>query len=213
MRNNYLTAAFAAQTMLKLWLEDDAKKRMSLSNGFKPSEQRKRRIVFICSTAVFVGLPGYDAYTPAKAAVRALADILRSEVYQYSGPGAISDYKIHCAFPSNFGSAAFLEEQKHKPVMTCRFEGTLVESEEELLKRVPTARYVAERIVHGVEQGKDFVILDGSAVSELLYAGMRGPSPARGLGLVDFFASLAMLAVWPWLRRRLDRLCAGNKDI
>ncbi len=55
MRNNYFTAAYATQSMLKLWTEDD--------RTTETSSLRLRQIVFINSAAAFLGLPGYAAYT------------------------------------------------------------------------------------------------------------------------------------------------------
>lgn len=54
-RNNYFTAAYAAQSILRIWTEDDQKARRSSS--------KLRQIVFINSAAAFLGLPGYAAYT------------------------------------------------------------------------------------------------------------------------------------------------------
>ena len=55
MKNNYFSAAHAAQSTLKMWIEDDGKP--------KPPPCKLRQIVFINSAAAFVGLPGYAAYT------------------------------------------------------------------------------------------------------------------------------------------------------
>lgn len=60
MTNNYLTSAYPAQAMLKLWTEDD--KRFQQKGDFKESP-RQRKVVFISSAAAFVALPGYVAYT------------------------------------------------------------------------------------------------------------------------------------------------------
>ena len=62
VRNNYLTAAYAAQSMLKIWTEDD---RM-----VEVSSPRLRQIAFINSAAAFLGLPGYSAYTCELGATR-----------------------------------------------------------------------------------------------------------------------------------------------
>ena len=56
MRNNYFTAAYAAQSTLKMWTEDDAQ-------TARTSSPRLRQIVFINSAAAFLGMPGYVAYT------------------------------------------------------------------------------------------------------------------------------------------------------
>lgn len=55
MRKNYFTAAYAAQSILKIWTEDDEKA--------ETSNPRLRQIVFINSAAAFLGMPGYAAYT------------------------------------------------------------------------------------------------------------------------------------------------------
>ena len=55
MRNNYFTAAYAAQSMLKMWTEDAEKAEIA--------SPRLRQIVFINSAAAFLGMPGYAAYT------------------------------------------------------------------------------------------------------------------------------------------------------
>ncbi|KAL9132083.1 MAG: hypothetical protein Q9217_000119 [Psora testacea] len=196
MRNNYLTAAFAAQSMLKLWTEDD--------KNAKASGDRLRQIVFIASAAAFVGLPGYTAYTPSKCAVRALADTLRMEALQHSGPQ--STYTVHCAFPSNFITESFLQEQESKPVLTKQLEGTMG-TLEELRKRFPSAGEVAQGIIAGVERG-DFAICNDSTEAALLFTNMIGPSPKRGLGIYDSLSATVMgIIVWPVLRRHWDRVC------
>lgn len=55
MRNNYFTAAYAAQAILKIWTEDDKKA--------ETSSPTLRQIVFINSAAAFLGMPDYGAYT------------------------------------------------------------------------------------------------------------------------------------------------------
>ncbi|CAF9925818.1 MAG: hypothetical protein ALECFALPRED_003225 [Alectoria fallacina] len=129
MRNNYFTAAYAAQSMLKIWTEDD-------KNAERLSP-RLRQIAFINSAAAFLGLPGYAAYTSSKCAVRGLTDTLRMEALRLSSPA--TTYTIHCAFPSTFISPAFLEEQKSKPELTKRMEDTMG-SMADLEQRFPVAR-------------------------------------------------------------------------
>jgi 3-dehydrosphinganine reductase len=53
--NNYFTAAYAAQSILKVWKEDDKKA--------ETSSPRLRQIVFINSAAALLGIPGYAAHT------------------------------------------------------------------------------------------------------------------------------------------------------
>lgn len=64
LRNNYLTSAYAAHALFRIWTEHD--RRVLKENSSSPNSARKtRRIVFISSAAALVGLPGYIAYTRA----------------------------------------------------------------------------------------------------------------------------------------------------
>ena len=120
--------------------------------------------------------------------------------------GSSSTYTIHCAFPSNFISPAFLEEQKSKPELTKQIEGT-TGSMAELKQRFPSAEKVAQGIIAGVERG-DFALCDDSMESGLLFTNMIGPSPKRGLGVLDsLLATVVGLFVWPVVRRRWDKMC------
>lgn len=56
MRNNYFTAAYSSQTLLRLWREVDTQDQSS-------NVPIHRQIVFINSAGAFLGLPGYTAYT------------------------------------------------------------------------------------------------------------------------------------------------------
>lgn len=140
----------------------------------------------------------------SKCALRGLADTLRMEALRLSGPA--SRYTIHCAFPSNFISPAFLEEQKSKPELTKRMEGT-TGSTAELEERFPSAEKVARGVIAGVERG-DFALCDDSMESGLLFANMIGPSPKRGFGVLDsILGTVVGLFVWPIFRRRWDEMC------
>jgi 3-dehydrosphinganine reductase len=135
--------------------------------------------------------------------VRALADTLRSEALIYSGRA--SHYTIHCAFPSNFISSAFVEEQNSKPELTKEMEGTTVPVSE-LTRKLHSAKQVACYILSAVERG-DFAICS-ELEAAMLFSNMIGPSPARGLGIMDFLTAVLMrFIIWPILRRRFDTLC------
>ncbi|RYP61090.1 hypothetical protein DL769_007865 [Monosporascus sp. CRB-8-3] len=217
MQNNYLTAAFSAQMMLKIWTGDN-----KTAKGTTPLT---RRIVFINSVAAFCTVPGMGAYSgssnpqnctlsssssrsdvsPApKSAVRGLADCLRMEALVYSSP--TRKYSIHCAFPSTFISDAFFEEQNGKPLLTKEIEGT-VGTPEELMRKHPSAKKEADLILAGVVKG-DFAICDESIESPILFANMVGVSPRRGIGIYDTIMSLVMALAWPLIGRPWwDGLC------
>jgi 3-dehydrosphinganine reductase len=60
MTNNYLTSAYPAQAMLKLWINDD-KNSKPVANS-KPVT-KARQLVFVSSAAAFAAIPGYTVYT------------------------------------------------------------------------------------------------------------------------------------------------------
>ena len=93
-----------------------------------------------------------------------------------------------------------------KPELTKRMEDT-AGSMAELERRFPCSKAVAQGIIIGVERGQ-FALCDDSMESGLLFANMIGPSPKRGLGILDsLLAVIIGLFVWPFLRRRWDRMC------
>ncbi|KAI5868186.1 putative short chain dehydrogenase/ reductase [Durotheca rogersii] len=204
MKNNYYSAAYPAKSLLDIWTEDDKKKGTDGTTG-----PRLRQIIFVNSAAAFLGIPGSIAYTPAKAAVRALADTLRMEVLRYNGPA--SSYSIHCAFPADFVSPGFVLEQKTKTPLTKRIQG-LDRPFEELVARFPTSEKVASLIIAAVGRG-DFIICEDSFAASALFTNMIGPSPKRGLGIVDSLLGLLVgWFVWPALRRKWEGMCRQDGE-
>ncbi|WQF80929.1 Putative short-chain dehydrogenase/reductase SDR, NAD(P)-binding domain superfamily [Colletotrichum destructivum] len=207
MRKNYLTSAYPAHALLRLWTRDD--RRQGQPSSARP---KLRQLVFISSAAAFANVPGYAAYTPAKCAQRALADTLRQEAVAYSN--AASSYTVHCAFPATVLTDTFFEEQRGKPALTKRIESTDATADK-LRAKYPSARDVGEAIVcasvdcRGAGAGaSDFCICTDFDTS-VLWSGMVGPSTKRGWGLVDSFLALVSgLVVWPLLRRSWNRMCA-----
>ncbi|EAS30222.3 oxidoreductase [Coccidioides immitis RS] len=196
MRNNYYSAAYAAKSMLDIWIADDASVR-------KPTRQRHRRIIFINSAAAFLGLPGSIAYTTAKCAVRALADTLRIELLR--NDCAASTYSIHIAFPGDFVSPGFMKEQQTKVALNKTIQG-LNHPIEQLKAKFPSSDKVASLIIHAVDRG-DFIICEDSMAASVLFANMQGPSPKRGWGVFDALLSPVMnLFVMPYLRWKWEGL-------
>ncbi|KAF8849557.1 putative oxidoreductase,short chain dehydrogenase [Acephala macrosclerotiorum] len=178
-QKNYFTSAFLAHAMIKLWID-------------KPKTKETRHLVFTNSTAAFVALPGYAAYTPTKTALRALIDTLRQEVLIYE---SIVDIKIHCSFPGTILTEAFSREQERKHNICKEIEGT------EDVENAMTAKRVAQAIVKGMDRYQYFIPVDFQ--TRLLLNNMRGPSPAETWvwdWLLGFIASL----VWPFFRMSFD---------
>lgn len=81
----------------------------------------------------------------------------------------------------------------------------------QLEHRIPSAEEVARGIVDGVERG-DFALCEDSMESGLLFANIIGPSPKRGLGVLDSLLAIVVgLFVRPILRRRWDRMCKEDE--
>ncbi|KAF2676605.1 acetyl-CoA synthetase-like protein [Lentithecium fluviatile CBS 122367] len=181
MNNNFYSSLYPAQTILKAWVEDD-------KTTPKPPIPRDRRIIFVNS---------------AKFAQRGLADTLRLEVTRYSGP--ISLYKVQCIFAHNFITPTFIAEQKNKPELTKRLEGTTGSLQDwENSGKFPYAEEIAPEIVAAVQTG-DFAVMDGRFEPQLCWAMAIGTSPKRGWGVWDtFFAMLASIIfpiiTWDWAK-------------
>ncbi|KAF1960408.1 hypothetical protein CC80DRAFT_532852 [Byssothecium circinans] len=167
MNNNYYASLYPARTILKAWIVDDqASKEM-------PPKPKLRKIVFVKSSASLVPTAGYVAYSAGKLAQRPLADTLGTEIIRYSN--AKSKYTVQCVFAHNFITPTFIEEQKHKPDLTKRIEGTtgdLADLE------------IAPEIVAAIRKG-DFAVMDGRFEAQFCWAVSIGSSPKWGMGICD----------------------------
>jgi 3-dehydrosphinganine reductase len=121
----YWSAAFMAWAAVNLWKQPSHKR-----NGNEGKERRvmkpTRHIVFTGSVLSFFPVAGYSPYTPAKAAMRALADSLNQELEVYNGarlhPSDTSvpdaDMRVHTIFPCGIVSPGLEAENKIKPSLT-----------------------------------------------------------------------------------------------
>jgi 3-dehydrosphinganine reductase len=185
LESNYYSAVFITQVCLQMWIRN-------------PQPERTRHVVFVASAAAFVGLPGYIAYTPAKAAVRAFADTLRQEILLYGGKDM---YQVHAAYPGTFITESFLAEQATKPELTKVMEGSNF-SDDEIIAKTQTSSTVAKKILLGLDKGHFSITSDWE--SALILNNMRGPSPRDNV-ILDLLLALAVYLVWPFVRRDFDR--------
>jgi len=206
MRNNYFAAAYAAQSLLRIWTLDDKKHEFH-----RDSSANLRQIIFINSAGAFLGLPGSIAYTPAKCALRNLADTLRMEVLRYNC--SRSTYTIHSAFPADFMSPGFILEQKTKTALNKKLQGIAPNADvSELESRYPSSEKIASLVISAVDRG-DFIICPASFGASALFCNMVGPSPKRGWGIVDsLFTVLTGWFVWPILRRKWEAICRKDGE-
>lgn len=166
----YWSAAYMAHAALNLW-KGAATSAMTKAQTSSPA----RHIIFTSSTLAYVPVAGYAPYTPAKAAMRALADTLHQEVEVYNGarlskspvPGAASpdaDIKIHIVLPMGITSPGFDNETQLKPLLTKELEKG---------DKPQTPDEVAQITIRGLEKG-EFMITTAFLGHLMRGAGMSG---------------------------------------
>ncbi|KAI2782970.1 3-ketodihydrosphingosine reductase tsc-10 [Daldinia loculata] len=129
---NFWGAAEMAHAILRLWCAPDA-----------PVVPEPKHLIFTSSVLAFFPVVGYGPYTPAKSALRGLADTLVQEVEAYP-----QNVKVHVVYPASIGSPGFERENKTKPGVTKMLEeGDPVQS--------PDA--VASGAIRGLEKGQYFI--------------------------------------------------------
>lgn len=186
---NYFSAAYLAQTTLKAWTKPaSGKAGSSTSNS-------PRQFIMTSSVAALFGAAGYAAYSPAKAAMRSLADTLRSEMNLYNGSrrskdAAIRaqaperDISIHLVMPGTIASPGLDTENLTKHAVTKLLEkGDIVQTEDE----------VAQGAVNGLEKGG--FIVTTQILAAVLRAGALGGSD-RNNWFVDTVMSWIVAIVW-----------------
>lgn len=122
METIYWSSTYMAHATLQTWIEPVNKQvQQSYQN-------RPRHLIFTSSVLAFLPLAGYAPYSPAKAAMRALADTLNQEAQVYNGsrlhpePGPAAEIKVHAVYPMGILSPGFENEQKLKSALTRKLE-------------------------------------------------------------------------------------------
>ncbi|KAF8439756.1 hypothetical protein L210DRAFT_3401946 [Boletus edulis BED1] len=154
---------------------------------------QKGKIILVSSTLGFMSFIGYSSYSPAKHALRALAECLRSE-------GILYGITTHIFFPPTMYTPGFDEENKTKPAITRKIEST----DEGL-----TAVQAAESLFKGVESG-DFHIT-GDLITSLFRASTRGCSP-RTNALYDTILDIVAWIGVPIWRRSVDKQIVAHRE-
>ena len=174
----YWTCAYMAHATLQLWTKPVDKQVQ------KSYEDKPRHLIFISSVLAFMPLAGYAPYSPAKAAMRTLADTLNQEVQVYNGArksaesGPAAEIKIHAVYPMGIQSPGFENEHKLKPALTQKLEeDDKPQGPEEL----------ATTIISEVEGGK--YLITASLIGHIMKGWAFGGS--QRVGIMDY--------VWGWL--------------
>jgi 3-dehydrosphinganine reductase len=132
MNINYFASAYLAHKTLQAWWYPETP-HAPQEKGV--ASEPARHFIITSSAVAFVGLAGYLPYAPAKAALRSLADGLRSEVQIYNGARrsnanvggqapAPFDVNIHAIFPGSILSPGFENEEKTKHPVTRELESS-----------------------------------------------------------------------------------------
>lgn len=165
---NFWGAAEMAHAVLRQWCAPDA-----------PVLPQPKHLVFTSSVLAFFPVLGYGPYTPAKAAMRGLADTLVQELEAYP-----QNVKVHVVYPGGISSPGFVHENKTKPAVT-----KMVEEGDP----VQTPDVVAARAIAGLENGQYFITV-AFLGHVFRWAALAG-SPANNL-FVDTIMAMLIPIVW-----------------
>lgn len=186
MQPEDLSRGMANGYWVQAWTAFAAAKQMVREN------KKKGKIVLVSSTLGYMSLIGYSSYSPAKHALRGLADSLHSELMLYG-------IDTHIFFPPTMYTPGFEEENKTKPAIT-----RTIESTDEGL----TADQAAAGLLAGVEKGHAHITAD--LITSLFRASTRGCAP-RSNAALDFVLDLVALVGLPIWRRSVDKQVLAHR--
>jgi 3-dehydrosphinganine reductase len=116
-------------------------------------DAKKGHIAFVSSLGGVIGAIGYAAYTPTKAALIGLSEVLRHELKPYN-------IRISVLYPSDTETPGFEIENQTKPPETAMISEAA---------RVFSAGDVAEVFVEGLIKGKLTIVFGITAVQRILF--------------------------------------------
>ncbi|KAF2431081.1 NAD(P)-binding protein [Tothia fuscella] len=202
METNFWAATYLAHTTLRTWLTPSASSPKD-GSAVPTKEPLPRHFIMTSSVAALCGIAGYAPYSPGKAALRSLADTLRSEVQLYNGSrhylssSSVSPppVKIHIVLPGTITSPGYVEENKTKhPVTHVLEEGDLVQTEDE----------VAAAAFKGLEAGN--YMITTQFLGHAMRVGMLGGSPRGGVfGIRDLLFGWVIGVAWLFISPDMER--------
>ncbi|KZT21779.1 oxidoreductase [Neolentinus lepideus HHB14362 ss-1] len=141
---------------------------------------RKGKIVFIASTLGYMSFLGWSSYSPARHAVRGLADTLRSELLLY-------DIAVHLFCPNTMSTPGYVEENRTKPHIT-----SIIEEGDSPV----TPQQAAIALLQGVADGHTHI--SGDMITELFRAATRGSAPSHNFIYDCCLDAIAFIATPVW---------------
>jgi 3-dehydrosphinganine reductase len=156
-------------------------------------QRRRGKVVFVSSTLGYMTLLGYASYSPAKHAVKALADSLRQELLLY-------DISVQVFMPCTMFTPGYEEENKTKPQITLKIEET---------DGGLTGEQAAAAMLNGVKKNQTHIT--GDFITELFRASTRGSSPGHFFLWDWCLGIIASIGVPIW-RMSVDRMVVNHKE-
>ncbi|TFK37303.1 oxidoreductase [Crucibulum laeve] len=158
------------------------------------AKQQKKggKIVLVSSTLGYMSFLGWASYSPAKHALRGLADTLQSELMLYG-------ISVHIYFPPTMHTPGYEEENKTKPQIVKEIE----DADEGL-----TAEQAAKALYRGVESGQAHIT--GDLITSLFRASTRGASPKNNWILDGVYDAIAYVATPIW-RSSVDKKVVSHR--
>jgi 3-dehydrosphinganine reductase len=147
---------------------------------------KKRHLVFCSSVLALFPFIGYSSYAPSKAAIRALADVLRQECIPYN-------ISVTNVMPGNMDTEGYEREMKTKPEITKIIEGP---------SEPKNPDDVARQVISDLKRGRQMIYTD--FIGWVLSGLMLGASP-RTLGFFQTLIGILLTIfspVWMWLVSR-----------
>ncbi|WBW73549.1 pig-F/3-ketosphinganine reductase fusion protein [Schizosaccharomyces osmophilus] len=172
MRQNYLASVYITHALIKRMKDI--------------SVPYSRRIMLTSSILSALPLVGYNAYSPTKAAVRALADGLRQECILYG-------IEVSIFLPATILSPGYEEENRLKPSLVLEMEKS---------DKAQTCETVAYYCMKGLDNG-DFAITN-NFVGDIMKNHSRTSSPHDN-PILEFLYCMLTFFVWPFVRTQLDQ--------
>ncbi|KAJ7733413.1 oxidoreductase [Mycena maculata] len=155
-------------------------------------EGSKGKIVLVSSTLGYMSFIGWASYSPAKHALRGLADTLQSEFMLY-------DIDVHIFFPPTMFTPGYDEENKTKPRIVRDIEST---------DDGMTPDTAARALLQGIINGEPHITAD--MITTLFRASTRGVTPRHSIFL-DMIYDTAALIVAPIWRMGIDKRVRAHR--
>ncbi|KAF9256828.1 oxidoreductase [Marasmius fiardii PR-910] len=156
-------------------------------------EKKPGKITFVSSVMGYMSFAGYSTYSPAKHALRGLAECLRSELILYNST-------VHICFPATIYSPGLIEENKTKPPITLKIEET---------DSGQTPEQVAEALFKGVQNG-DFHIAT-ELLGNIFRSSTRGVTPRNNPILDAVYGLIGSIGLTIW-RRSIDSTVRAHRE-